>query len=345
MTSYSPPSLSEGVARMLELEIAHRYTRRVDDVVVTSEPPSLLFKKGRGGGAAGAGGDNAAVNPRVIPAAALPAETQKPFTFMVQSDVSRAALKLAVKTHTEKHKARVAEYEAHLSNLMAPGEVEQISVQNRPDICITVAKPAEVAASGSGGQHSCESGSGGSAGQQPGEGAAGEENVEDGQEEGAASGSASSRPLIRSKAVVKEGLRMAIASSMLQLGADPSRPFVPGMATQILGHPQFRALLASKLDEGLQVAEEEARDRAQQAEDEQEEEEEGEENHEAGEAGEEAGAGAAASKTRAGASETRAGASKKRGGASKTRGRPMKPRAPPPLLRVSVSSVKIRHRE
>ncbi len=205
--SATATTLAEGVARLIEKQIASQHARRVDDIAISPKPP-------------GSGRGAAPVGSRVIEAGALRGEAKEAIDRLLRQETNRTAFRTM-------YRQRVATFQHSLESLEAdvareleamPRPEVVVGVRGREDTQIVIARAAPAAAAE------------GAGGEQAGDAAA------------AAGNAASARGPSRTtnKAVLREGLVWASGRALAELGLDPEQPFAAGLAMQILGHPQMR---------------------------------------------------------------------------------------------------------
>lgn len=219
--SATATTLAEGVARLIEKQIASQHARRVDDIAISPKPP-------------GSGRGAAPVGSRVIEAGALRGEAKEAIDRLLRQETNRTAFRTM-------YRQRVATFQHSLESLEAdvareleamPRPEVVVGVRGREDTQIVIARAAPAAAAE------------GAGGEQAGDAAA------------AAGNAASARGPSRTtnKAVLREGLVWASGRALAELGLDPEQPFAAGLAMQILGHPQMRPLVLVALPDGIQRA-------------------------------------------------------------------------------------------
>jgi hypothetical protein len=216
-------TLAEGVARLIEKQIAVQHARRVDDVTISPRPPG----QGGRGRSAGLGAGSA----QVVDARALQGEAKEAIDRLLRQETNRTAFRTL-------YRQRVATFQQSLDALESdvareleamPRPEVVVGVRGREDTQIVISRAAPPEAEEAGGAAAAAPGPGQTA--------------------------ASAGPSrTTNKAVLREGLVWASGQALAELGLDPEQPFQAGLAMQILSHPQMRPLVLVALPDGVQRA-------------------------------------------------------------------------------------------
>lgn len=209
-------TLAEGVARLMEKQIAALHSRQVDDVTISVRPPGLRLRGGGGAAAAAAAGGSA----RVIQLEELPGEQREAVDVLLRQETNRAAFQKMYRQRVSGFRQAMQAMEEDVARELEtmPRPEVVVGVRNRADTQIVIARAA---------QH---------------------EPAAD------AATAAPTPPAPRTKGSLRDGLVWASGRALAELGVNPDQPFNAGLAVQALSHPQLRPLVLVALPEGLAQA-------------------------------------------------------------------------------------------
>jgi hypothetical protein len=214
-------SLAEGVARLLEKQVAARYVRETDDVRVSTKPPGTMLRKR-------ARPTSPQPPPRVMEISALDNDRREAIDVLLRQETNRTAFR---KMYTQ----RIDQFKTTLRE-MEPSVAAELGALRRPEVVVGVR-----------GREGTQIIIRAQQDEPPSHGPV------------AAAGESTTAPAPATKGAMRDGLRWASAMALSDLGVNPEQPFSTGLAAQIVGHPQLRPLVLMHLPAGLSRAAEDER--------------------------------------------------------------------------------------